>query len=76
MLQEGICFIVLTASFFYLSSMMKDGRELNPFRAPESLPILKPSNFVPKNGFPVAKGLTLDTQHPKPFELDLIVHRP
>ena len=30
----------------------------NPFRAPEPLPILNPSNFVPKNGFPVAKGLT------------------
>ena len=26
---------------------------LNPFRAPEPLPILNPSNFVPKNGFPV-----------------------
>ena len=30
----------------------------NPFRAPEPLPILNPSNFVPKNGFPVVKGLT------------------
>ena len=30
---------------------------LNPFRAPEPLPILNPSNFVPKNGFPVVKGL-------------------
>ena len=29
----------------------------NPFRAPEPLPILIPSNFVPKNGFPVVKGL-------------------
>ena len=29
--------------------------ELNPFTAPEPLPILNPSNFVPKNGFPVAK---------------------
>ena len=27
------------------------------FRAPEPLPILNPSNFVPKNGFPVVKGL-------------------
>ena len=26
-------------------------------RAPEPLPILYPSNFVPKNGFPVVKGL-------------------
>ena len=31
---------------------------LNPFRAPEPLPILNPSNFVPTNGFPVVKGLT------------------
>ena len=30
--------------------------EINPFRAPESLSILNPSNFVPKNGFPVVKG--------------------
>ena len=29
----------------------------NPFRAPEPLPILNPSNFVPKIGFPVVKGL-------------------
>ena len=32
-------------------------KALNPFRAPEPLPILNPSNFVPKNGFPVVKGL-------------------
>ena len=31
---------------------------LNPFRTPEPLPILNPSNFVPKNEFPVVKGLT------------------
>ena len=31
---------------------------VNPFRAPPlPLPILNPSNFVPKNGFPVVKGL-------------------
>ena len=30
---------------------------VNPFRAPEPLPILNPSNFVPQNGFPVVKGL-------------------
>ena len=29
---------------------------LNPFGAPEPLPILNPSDFVPKNGFPVVKG--------------------
>ena len=28
---------------------------VNPFRAPEPLPILHPSNFVPENGFPVVK---------------------
>ena len=28
---------------------------VNPFRAPEPLPILNPSNFVPKTGFPVVK---------------------
>ena len=31
---------------------------LDPFRAPEPLPIPNPSSFVPKNGFPVVKGLT------------------
>ena len=31
---------------------------LNPFGAPEPLSILNPSNFVPKNGIPVVKGLT------------------
>ena len=37
-----------------------DYTSLNPFRAPEPLPILDPSNFVPKNGFPVVKGLSLE----------------
>ena len=32
-------------------------KPVNPFRAPKPLPILNPSNFVPKNGFPVVKGL-------------------
>ena len=31
---------------------------LSSLRAPEPLPILNPSNFVPKNGFPVVKALT------------------
>ena len=31
---------------------------VNPSRAPEPLPILNPSNFVPKKGFPVVKGLS------------------
>ena len=32
--------------------------QLGSFRAPEPLPIQNPSNFVPKNGFPVVKGLS------------------
>ena len=32
---------------------------LNLFRAPEPLPIPNPSSFVPKNGFPVVKGLSM-----------------
>ena len=31
---------------------------LNPFRAPKPLSILNPSDFVPKNGFPVVKAST------------------
>ena len=38
---------------------------LNPFRAPEPLPILNSSNLVPKNGFPVAKGLSSQTEEPR-----------
>ena len=34
------------------------GQNQLTFRAPEPLPILNPRNFVPKNGFPVVKGLT------------------
>ena len=34
-------------------------RLVNPFGAPEPLPILNPSNIVPKNGFPVVKGLSM-----------------
>ena len=33
---------------------------INPFGAPEPLPILNPVNFVPKNGFPVVKGLRVE----------------
>ena len=32
-------------------------RGINPFRAPKPLPILNPSNVVPKKGFPVVEGL-------------------
>ena len=35
----------------------------NPFRAPEPLPILNPSIIVPKNGFPVVKGLRAPVTH-------------
>ena len=36
----------------------------NPFRAPEPLPILNPSNVVPENGFLVVKGLNAQsTRH-------------
>ena len=38
-------------SFFVLWEMNSLFLFLNPFRAPEPLPILNPSNFVPKNGF-------------------------
>ena len=38
---------------------MCSGVLVNPFRAPKPLPILNLSNFVPKNGFPVVKGLRI-----------------
>ena len=41
---------------FRLKCFLDDGELLDPFKTPEPLPILNPSNFVPKNGFPVAKG--------------------
>ena len=56
---------------------------VNPFRAPEPLPILNPSNFVPKNGFPVEKGLRspvipkifVGTKHTTPtFRTRLLLH--
>ena len=37
---------------------------LHPFRAPEPLPILNPSNFVPQNGFPVVKALGAQIEEP------------
>ena len=43
-------------SSFRLKCFLDDGEILDPFKAPEPLPIQNPSNFVPKNGFPVAKG--------------------
>ena len=56
MAQERIgttCFCV-----FYgipqLNAMIREG---DIFRAPKPLPILIPSKFVPKNGFPVVKAL-------------------
>ena len=44
--------------FFFISCHMSNSK-LNPFRAPKPLPILIPSSFIPKNGFPGAKALTL-----------------
>ena len=46
---------VVGLSFIFLFFPVR--RRINPFKAPEPLPILNPSNFVPKNGFPVVKGL-------------------
>ena len=43
---------------FFVVSESVFGRGLDPFRAPEPLPILNPINFVPKNGFPVLKELS------------------
>ena len=40
-------------TFFWRIFFLNDGA----LRAPEPLPILNPSNFVPKNGFPVVKAL-------------------
>ena len=51
----SIIFINIISS---LQRRIRSRTALNPFRAPEPLPILNPSNFVPKNGFPVVKGLT------------------
>ena len=42
---------------FKIAVCHTDENYLNPFRAPKPLPILNPSNYVPKNGFPVVKGL-------------------
>ena len=39
------------APAFFLKNII-----INPFRAPKPLPILNPSNNVPKNGFPIVKG--------------------
>ena len=43
--------------FFGVAGLADILTAFNPFRAPEPLPILNPSNFVPKNGFPVVKGV-------------------
>ena len=40
-------------------------KPLNPFRAPEPHPTLNPSNFVPKKGFPVVKGLSSQIEEPQ-----------
>ena len=42
---------------YITSSIYHYAHAINPFRAPEPLPILHAIDFVLKNGFPVAKGL-------------------
>ena len=44
----------------------------NPFRAPEHLSLLYPSNFVPKNGFPAVKGLRSPTHQKKSAEKSVL----
>ena len=46
---------------------------INPFRAPKPLPILNPSNFVPKNGFPVVKGLNVGRRLPLATTISLVI---
>ena len=48
--------------------------ELNPFRAPEPLLRLNPSNFVPKNGFPVVKGLSFFYPDPQEDQKYTYIH--
>ena len=48
----------VSSSMYDMDIMSYGYKKLNPCRAPEPLPILNPSNFVPKNGFPVVKGLS------------------
>ena len=50
-------YIVPGSSFIFVQNSLFCERSLNPFTAPEPLPILNSSNFVPKNGFPVVKGV-------------------
>ena len=52
-------FFILCRQQFYLyrKSFFLGEVGLNAFRDPDRLPVLNPSNFVPKNGFPVVKGL-------------------
>ena len=52
---HGIFHPVSAVSLFILKQFFAE--VINPFRAPEPLPIPNPSSFVPKNGFPVEKGL-------------------
>ena len=45
--------VTLYTSFVNGGRNERNMSDVNPFRAPEPLPILNPSKFVPKNGFPV-----------------------
>ena len=60
-LQENVNMPQLVILFFFLyppADGKNKKKKLNPFRAPDPLSRLNPSNFVPKNGFPVVKGLS------------------
>ena len=48
---------------------------LNPFRTPKPLPILIPSNFVAKNGFPVVKAISEEPQKRNGDPLYCSMHR-
>ena len=55
----------IRSSFFLFFQISFWESGLNPFRAPKPLPILKPSNYVPQNGFPVVKGLSSQIEEPQ-----------
>ena len=40
-----------------MKSVVTGQAPVGPFRAPEPLPILKPSNFVTQKGFPAVNGV-------------------
>ena len=48
---------VLSKKCVFIAGSFLKKSVFNPFIAAESLSVLNSSNFVPKNGFPVVKGL-------------------